>query len=285
MIHKASRTKFHPNDLKESAMEALLNKGIKEIIDQYPDIEKILDQYGIGCGPCSVGICQLKDIVDIHNLPEAQEQALMQKIAAVIYPGQDVNIPASKKKPPAAGGEFKFSPPMKRLVDEHVFIKRWIALIPAVVDNLDVESDDGRQLIIDGIDLIRSYADRYHHAKEEDILFDYFDQDSEILQVMYEDHTTGRNHVKAMLEALDRRDRKTLARHLMAYRELLSGHIQKEDEILFPWMDRNLAPSQVEELLAQFKEVDAMPGFSPDKYLKFIEKLESKFNALKGAHD
>jgi hemerythrin-like domain-containing protein len=263
-------------------MEALLNKGIKEIIEQYPDIEKILDQYGIGCGPCSVGICQLKDIVDIHNLPQAQEQELMQKIAAVIYPGQDVKLPSTKKKKSDSDAEFKFSPPMKRLVDEHVLIKRWIALIPAVVDNLDVESDDGRQLVLDGIDLIRSYADRYHHAKEEDILFDYFDQDSEILQVMYEDHTTGRNHVKAMLKALDRGDRDTLARHLMAYRELLTGHIQKEDEILFPWMDRNLSASQVEELFAKFGEVDAKMGFSPDKYLKFVEKLELKFNAQEG---
>jgi hemerythrin-like domain-containing protein len=259
-------------------MEALLNKGIKEIIDQYPDVEKILDEYGIGCGPCSVGICELKDIVDIHNLPEDQEQELMHKIAGVIYPGQDVKIPEGKKKTPAAAGELKFSPPMKRLVDEHVLIKRWIALIPRVVENLDVESDGGRQLILDGIDLIRSYADRYHHAKEEDILFEYFDKDSEILQVMYEDHTTGRGHVKAMREALDRQDKEILARHLLAYRELLTGHIQKEDEILFPWMDRNLSTSQVGELFAKFNEVDEKMGFSPDKYLKFIEKLEKQFN-------
>ena len=260
-------------------MEALLNKGIKEIIDEYPDIEKILDQYGIGCGPCSVGICQLKDIVDIHSLPEAQEQELMQRIAAVIYPGQDVQMPPAKNKKPATDGEFNFSAPMKQLVDEHVLIKRWIALIPAVVDNLDIESDDGRQLILDGIDLIRSYADRYHHAKEEDILFEYFDQNSEILQVMYEDHTTGRNHVKAMLEALDCRDRESLARHMMAYRDLLTGHIKKEDEILFPWMDRNLSTSQVEALFSKFKEVDAKTDASPDKYLKFIEALERKFDA------
>jgi hypothetical protein len=65
-------------------MEAFLNKGIKEIIDQYPDVEKILDEYGIGCGPCSVVICELKDIVDIHNLPDNQEQELMQKIAGTI---------------------------------------------------------------------------------------------------------------------------------------------------------------------------------------------------------
>ena len=55
-------------------MQQYLNKGIKEIIDQFPEVEKILAEYGIGCGPCSVGICELKDIVDIHNLPPEQEQ-------------------------------------------------------------------------------------------------------------------------------------------------------------------------------------------------------------------
>jgi hemerythrin-like domain-containing protein len=258
-------------------MEAFLNKGIKEIIDQYPDVEKILDQYGIGCGPCSVGICELKDIVDIHNLPEDQEQALMEKIAGIIYPGQDIQIPPGKKKTPAAAGEIRYSPPMKQLVNEHVLIKRWIALIPAVVNNLDLESDEGRQLILDGIDMIRSYADRYHHAKEEDILFKYFDEDSEILQVMYEDHTTGRGHVKAMLAAFDRKDKATLGEHLLAYRDLLTEHIKKEDEILYPWMDRNLSTTQVGELFAKFSEVDEKMGFSPDKYEQFVVKLEKQF--------
>jgi len=262
-------------------MEKFLKKGIKEVIDQYPDVENILDEYGIGCGPCSVGICEFKDIVAIHNLPADQEQELMQKIAGVIYPGQDIGSKSNKKKTPHATGEIKYSAPMKQLVDEHILIKRWIALIPAVVDSLDLDSDEGRQLILDGIDMIRSYADRYHHAKEEDILFKYFDVDSEILQVMYADHTTGRGHVKAMIEALDRRDKAALGEHLLAYRDLLTGHIKKEDEILYPWMDRNLSTTQLGELFAKFAEVDAKMGFSPDKYLKFIEKTETRFNPQK----
>ncbi len=54
---------------------------------------------------------------------------------------------------------------MKKLVYEHDLIKRWIALIPEVIKNLEVESEEDRQLILDGVDFILSYADKYHHAK------------------------------------------------------------------------------------------------------------------------
>jgi hemerythrin-like domain-containing protein len=94
---------------------------------------------------------------------------------------------------------------------------------------------------------------------------------------MYEDHTTGRGHVKAMLEALENSDSKTLGDHLMAYRELLTQHIKKEDEILFPWMDRNLSAGQIEEMLTKFDEVDQRMGFSPEKYENFVQFLEIKY--------
>ncbi len=52
----------------EDSVEEFLNKSIKEIIRQHPKIERSLDEYKIGCAPCSVGTCLLKDIVEIHNL-------------------------------------------------------------------------------------------------------------------------------------------------------------------------------------------------------------------------
>jgi len=263
-------------------MDEYLNKGIKEIIEEIPQVEDILNDYDIGCGPCNVGICLLKDIVAIHRLSKAQEQQLMARIAKAIRPDQDVKIPKIERETETQPQEFKYSPPMKKLVDEHVLIKRWIALIPEVVNNLDLESEKGRQLILDGIDMIRSYADKFHHAKEEEILFKYFDENSDILKVMHEDHTHARSLVKEMLDAIERRDQKTIAKNLMAYRELLTEHIRKEDEILYPWMDNQLSTSQVGELFSKFAEVDQQISVSTDKYENFIEWLEKKFKKQEG---
>jgi hemerythrin-like domain-containing protein len=258
-------------------MEEYLNKSIKEIINQFPEIGNILNEYNIGCAPCSVGSCLLKDIVEIHNLPYEEKRELMTKIAKIIYPDREVEIPRIIRKHEARPKEISYSPPMKKLVNEHVLIKRLVATIPKMIENLNVESEPGRQVIIDSIDFIRSYADKYHHAKEEEILFKYFGEDLDIIMAMHEDHEKARDHVKAILEALDKKDKEATSKHLNAYQQLLTEHIKKEDEILYPWMDRNFSITQIGELFTKFnareKEFDGVP----ERYEEFINKLEKKF--------
>ena len=261
-------------------MEEYLNKNIKEILRQFPEVADSLNEYNIGCVPCNVGSCLLKDIVEIHNLLPEEEQTLIAKIAKVIYPGREVKIPEIKRKGEARPKEASYSPPMKKLVDEHTLIKRWATMIPQVIDSLDVESGEGRQLITDGIEFIRAYADRYHHAKEEEILFKCFDENLDIIKTMCEDHETARAHVRAMLTALDERDKEAVSEHLEAYQELLSEHIKKEDEILYLWMDRNFPITKVGELFAKFNEKDKEFGDIPKKCEEFINKLEKKFKLM-----
>src|SRR4030042_4802814 len=164
-------------------MEVYLNTPIKEVISKFPKIGEILEE---------------------------DEQEVMARVMKVIYPDQEIKIPKVVRKSKTKSKEIKYSPPMKKLVDEHVFIKRWITLIPQVLELLNVESPEDLRIISEGVDFIRSYADKFHHAKEEDILFKYFDENLDILKVIQEDHKTARNHVKAILEALEPKDLETL---------------------------------------------------------------------------
>jgi len=258
------------------SIEVYLDKGIKEVITEFPEIEKILDEYKIGCGTCGEGLCLLKDVVEIHNVDEDVETELMARISNVIYPDKKIEFPKRKRKIQGQK-EIKYSPPMKKMVDEHVLILRWLALIPAVIENLDLESKDGLKVINGGIDFIRNYADKYHHAKEEDETFKYFNENLDIIKVIKNDHVKVRNHVKAMLQAIKEKDKKTLAEHLKAYSEILPEHIKKEDEILYPWMDRNLSTKQIGQLNSKFNEIDTEYGEAPERHRTFIETLESKF--------
>src|SRR3989338_3201926 len=103
-------------------MEKDLKRNIKEIIEEFPEVGNILDKYGIGCTSCGLGTCQLNDIIEIHNLPIEKENELMKKIAEVMYPGKDVKIPLAKRK--VKPDKLDYSPPMRRLVEEHKLIKR-----------------------------------------------------------------------------------------------------------------------------------------------------------------
>jgi len=258
-------------------MKTYLNKGIKAVIGEFPEIESILDEYGIGCGPCMVGTCLMKDIVEIHDLSEEKEQELMARIGRIICPGTQVVVVKKKLKPQTRPKVVTYSPPIKVLVDEHTWIKRFVALIPNIIDRLKSHSAEDRQLIRECIEFIRQYADRLHHAKEEDILFKYFDESKDILKIMHEDHKTARTHVVGMLRALDENNEKALYQHLKAYGHLLIEHIRREDDVLYPWMDRSLSTTQIGKLFEQFRTAEDSAPYSPREFEEFIQTLEANF--------
>lgn len=256
-------------------MEEQLNRQVKEVISDYPEVGTILADYDVGCTNCTLGSCLLKDVVDIHNLPLDTQVEMMQRIEGAIFPARKQKSTYKPKATKPATKSLSYSPPVEKLVNEHKLIKRWIRLLPVVINHIDNDPDTAWKWIEQGIDFSRNYADKYHHAKEEDILFAYTETQADIVQVMLDDHRAGRNHIKQAVQAVENRDEKLASYHLLAYRELLEEHIKKEDEILFPWIDRKLNTRQVGELFSKFGEVDAQVADSfSAKYQEFVEQVE-----------
>jgi hemerythrin-like domain-containing protein len=142
---------------------------------------------------------------------------------------------------------------------------------------MNLDSPQDRRLILEGVYFIRNYADKFHHAKEEEILFKSFDENLDILKVMHEDHEKARGHARAIEEAVKTKDRQAAAKHLIAYQELLTEHIRKEDEVLYPWMDGKLSTRQVGDLFSKFGKADeGMDKGAIQKCLDFITDLEVK---------
>jgi len=57
------------------------------------------------------------------------------------------------------------------MVEEHRLILRMIALVERNAARLEAGSFRDWRFFLDAVDFIRNYADRFHHAKEEDVLF------------------------------------------------------------------------------------------------------------------
>ncbi|MGE5678948.1 MAG: hemerythrin domain-containing protein [Pseudomonadota bacterium] len=256
-------------------MEKYLDMEIKKVITEFPRVGTILNEYGIGCVTCSVGTCLLKDIISIHNVPKNIEVQLMKKMEAALN-NQDVpdEIPA-----PFAGiqavKEITYSVPIQKLVDEHKLIKEFLALVPELCEAIEKDVQGSKDIIIRSVDFIRQYADKFHHSKEEDILFAYAKGNEDIVNVMLEDHKRGRYYAKSILLGLEDGDASFISYSLKHYRELLMEHIKKEDEILYPWIERSMSTSDIDQLEVEFAkaEVSFEKGFT-EKWHAFVNGLK-----------
>lgn len=258
-------------------MEQQLERNIKELMEQHPGLGAALDAAGIGCTSCALGTCRVKDILEIHDLDEAATGKLLNRMGEIIYGGAPFLVPRFQRKPTVVRATF--CPPIARMVEEHTCIKRLIALIPNLMEALIEDFEHTLPTAEAALEFIRNYADQYHHAKEEDVLFGFFDPQSEILKAMLQDHGEGREHVRAAAVALQEGNAAEFGERLRAYGELLMGHIHREDTILYPWMDRSLSDRQVGQLFAQCMAVEARLGADAKKHEAFVANLEARFPA------
>ena len=134
------------------------------------------------------------------------------------------------------------------------------------------------------IDFIRTYADRTHHGKEEDILFRELNkktmtpEDSQIMKELTEEHLFGRQTTKALVEA-NNRYRKgdgsalpDIAAKLQTLIEFYPKHIEKEDKVFFPSSRNYFTDEEDQAMLAEFWEFDRK--MIHGKYQSVVEKLE-----------
>lgn len=135
------------------------------------------------------------------------------------------------------------------LVNEHRLIVRMLALLERNAPRTAAGTYSNFRFYLDGVDFIRNYADRFHHAKEEDVLFEALvtngmPRENSPIGAMLMEHDQGRAYVKVMeaavREAIDGQEGMTqvIADNALAYAALLREHISKEDEILYPLAER-----------------------------------------------
>lgn len=154
------------------------------------------------------------------------------------------------------------------LSSEHRIIERVIAALEAAADRLDAGQTVRAGFFLDCTRFIREFADGYHHAKEEEVLFETLIRNGMPIHagpvaVMLHEHERGRELTRALHAAAERLasgDDKAFAvvvDYARAYCELLTQHIHKEDAILFPMAARMVPPAEQDELLEAFARVEA----------------------------
>ena len=173
----------------------------------------------------------------------------------------------------------------KVMVNEHQLILRMITLVEQNTALLEAGKFRNWQFYLDAVDFIRNYADRFHHAKEEDVLFvelikNGMPEKSSPIEAMHIEHDQGRAHVRALEEAVQKAlageigQGAVIAEHAKGYAALLRGHIDKEDNILYPLAERVLPEGVRKGMLAAYAAAEAKTPQLEERYRELVEEYE-----------
>jgi hemerythrin-like domain-containing protein len=185
-------------------------------------------------------------------------------------------------------GDVEIMLPTDDLMNEHRVIERMLGILTKASNRLEKGQDIDPGLYVGAVDFLKNFADKCHHTKEEKLLFEKMMErgvSGEVgpIAVMMREHQDGRAHVKSLdklsKEKMSKTTREGLIKSSRAYVDLLSKHIQKEDNVLYPLANQILDKEDQKELEKGFEEVEEKvmgPGVH-ERYHKMIEQWEQKY--------
>lgn len=143
-----------------------------------------------------------------------------------------------------------------------------LRILKKVCDRLESGDEVNPEHLDQILNFIKVFADQCHHGKEEDLLFPAMEEagiprEGGPIGVMLTEHDMGRGYVKSMNEAVSKykagnhKVSSTIVENAESYIELLTPHIEKEDNILYAMADMHLSEKKQEELLEGFEKVES----------------------------
>jgi hemerythrin-like domain-containing protein len=148
---------------------------------------------------------------------------------------------------------------IENLMNEHRLIVQVLGALDALVQKLQEAEPVAREDVARFARFFREFADHLHHGKEEDRLFVKmnecgFPREYGPVAVMLAEHDAGRAHVRALAGIgdgtgpLDEDECRRVIEHGSEFVPLLVGHIQKEDNILYPMAQQSIPPEAFQKL-------------------------------------
>lgn len=172
------------------------------------------------------------------------------------------------------------------MVEEHKLILRMVALVDEKIGQLEAGRPAEWRFFLDAVDFIRHYADRFHHAKEEDVLFTALVENgmpakSSPIEAMHLAHDQGRAFVRGMEAAAQRAlagepgQEAAVIENGRGYIAMIRDHIDKEDTILYPLAERVLPEALRPEMVAAYRRAEEQSIGLEEKYRRMVEGWEA----------
>lgn len=153
------------------------------------------------------------------------------------------------------------------LRDEHKTIKLFLAAAELEIASIRKTGILNRDELHSILDFLTNYVGWAHHTKEEKYLFVKIEErcreDMSIpVAVMVHEHAEGRSRIRTIQEAVavageSETAAAAIADSLADYVHFMLNHINKENKVIFPLVDRLLTPLDQLVLAEKFAKVDS----------------------------
>lgn len=151
------------------------------------------------------------------------------------------------------------------LYTEHDIIQKAAEQAQKAGELIGKNDDQYKEQMQKLIFFFRTYADEYHHSKEEAILFPAMLEKNEllkdgILQEMLENHEDFRDLLSSIEKELNQGNLQNSQRLIMKYTEALLDHIAVENDEVFIVAESLFNDNELENIFFRFKDSDRAIG-------------------------
>ncbi len=157
--------------------------------------------------------------------------------------------------------------PLEILVEEHNAVRALLEVLEVICGRLESKRKVDPDHIQSAVRFIKDFADKAHHLKEEEVLFPAMEsagvsREEMLLDAITTEHDLGRGYVRGISDALfpyslgDYSAGDVVCQNARKYIKLMSNHIAKEEEIVFPLAESRLSENARRELAREFERID-----------------------------
>lgn len=167
-------------------------------------------------------------------------------------------------------------------------VKRMMHILEMASNCLENDKPLSKEVFDDIVEAISGFSDKHHQEKEDKVLFPLLKVKDEgkkkdFLGRLLMGHVSARDEVRNLAKAINnihhgKKAKKEIVKVARSYVRHMEKHIEMEEKILFPWINKVLTHDEQVMLIKKFEDMereDIEAGIH-EKYSAMIERLEQQ---------
>ncbi|MCF6154993.1 MAG: hypothetical protein E3K36_07005 [Candidatus Brocadia sp.] len=167
-------------------------------------------------------------------------------------------------------------------------VKRMMQVLESASDCLDRDRPVSQEIFDDIVEVISGFSDKHHQEKQDKVLFPVLKVKDEgkkkdFLGRLLMEHVSARDEIRNLAKAVNNihhgtKAKKKITKIARSYIKHMEKHIETEERILFPWINKTLSPDDHVMLIKKFEamEKEDIEAGVHEKYTVIIERLEQQ---------